>query len=99
MSCYCVCVFFFLMIRRPPRSTRTDTLLPYTTLFRSQATAGRAASIDDAEVAKFAAMAEAWWDPEGKFRPLHRFNPVRLAYIRDRLCGRFGRDQIGRAHV
>src|SRR3546814_11735435 len=57
-----------------------------------QATAGRAASIDDAEVAKFAAMAEAWWDPEGKFRPLHRFNPVRLAYIRDRLCGRFGRD-------
>lgn len=57
-----------------------------------QAAAGRAASIDDAEVAKFAAMAEAWWDPEGKFRPLHRFNPVRLAYIRDRLCGRFGRD-------
>src|SRR3546814_2146295 len=57
-----------------------------------QATAGRAASIDEAEVAKFAAMAEAWWDPEGKFRPLHRFNPVRLAYIRDRLCGRFGRD-------
>src|SRR3546814_17145828 len=35
----CVCIgfhfFFFLMIRRPPRSTRTDTLLPYTTLFRS----------------------------------------------------------------
>src|SRR3546814_14732858 len=29
------CVFFFLMIRRPPRSTRTDTLFPYTTLFRS----------------------------------------------------------------
>src|SRR3546814_16323482 len=35
-------VFFFLMIRRPPRSTRTDTLLPYTTLFRS-----RAASLPD----------------------------------------------------
>src|SRR3546814_4921835 len=31
----CSCVFFFLMIRRPPRSTRTDTLFPYTTLFRS----------------------------------------------------------------
>src|SRR3546814_15865623 len=31
----CYCVFFFLMIRRPPRSTRTDTLFPYTTLFRS----------------------------------------------------------------
>src|SRR3546814_6938060 len=39
MSCLCLCVlvslFFFLMIRRPPRSTRTDTLFPYTTLFRS----------------------------------------------------------------
>src|SRR3546814_19333171 len=33
--CYCMCVVFFLMIRRPPRSTRTDTLFPYTTLFRS----------------------------------------------------------------
>src|SRR3546814_15539405 len=33
---FCFCVFFFLMIRRPPRSTRTDTLFPYTTLFRSQ---------------------------------------------------------------
>src|SRR3546814_6179663 len=32
----CVVLFFFLMIRRPPRSTRTDTLFPYTTLFRSQ---------------------------------------------------------------
>src|SRR3546814_13163276 len=33
---YCLlCFFFFLMIRRPPRSTRTDTLFPYTTLFRS----------------------------------------------------------------
>src|SRR3546814_16639364 len=31
----CICFFFFLMIRRPPRSTRTDTLFPYTTLFRS----------------------------------------------------------------
>jgi len=51
-----------------------------------------AASVDEAEVAKFAAMAEAWWDPDGKFRPLHRFNPVRLAYIRDRLCERFARD-------
>src|SRR3546814_15949859 len=34
---FCVCMMFFLMIRRPPRSTRTDTLLPYTTLFRSRA--------------------------------------------------------------
>src|SRR3546814_16347199 len=34
-SLYIFCLFFFLMIRRPPRSTRTDTLFPYTTLFRS----------------------------------------------------------------
>ncbi len=51
-----------------------------------------AASVDPDEIAKFTAMAEAWWDPDGKFRPLHRFNPVRLEYIRDRLCGHFGRD-------
>lgn len=56
------------------------------------AAARGAASIDEAEVAKFAAMADAWWDPQGDFRPLHRFNPVRLAYIRDRLCQHFGRD-------
>src|SRR3546814_13248980 len=36
MSFHCCVCFFFLMIRRPPRSTRTDTLFPYTTLFRSQ---------------------------------------------------------------
>src|SRR3546814_14293514 len=37
ISSYCVSIFFFfLMIRRPPRSTRTDTLFPYTTLFRSE---------------------------------------------------------------
>jgi len=55
----------------------------------------RAGSVDAEEVAKFAAMAEAWWDPEGKFRPLHRFNPVRLTFIRDRLCSHFGRDPLG----
>nr|WP_245978320.1 bifunctional 2-polyprenyl-6-hydroxyphenol methylase/3-demethylubiquinol 3-O-methyltransferase UbiG [Stella humosa] len=37
-------------------------------------------------------MAEEWWDPNGKFRPLHRFNPVRLAWLRDRIAGQFGRD-------
>src|SRR3546814_2673384 len=37
-----MCFFFFLMIRRPPRSTRTDTLFPYTTLFRSAARARQA---------------------------------------------------------
>lgn len=52
-------------------------------------------TIDEAETAKFAAMAEEWWDPDGKFAPLHKFNPVRLAFLRDRICQRFGRDPLG----
>jgi 2-polyprenyl-6-hydroxyphenyl methylase/3-demethylubiquinone-9 3-methyltransferase len=44
------------------------------------------------EIARFSAMADAWWDPNGKFRPLHRLNPVRIAYIRDRVTEHFGRD-------
>ena len=49
-------------------------------------------TIDHQEVAKFTAMAEDWWNPHGKFKPLHKFNPVRLAYIRDKLCKQFDRD-------
>ena len=48
-------------------------------------------SIDPEEVAKFSAMAADWWDPSSKFAPLHKFNPARLTYIRDTLCGHFGR--------
>lgn len=48
-------------------------------------------SIDPAEVAKFAAMADDWWNPNGKFKPLHKFNPTRLQFIRDTACERFGR--------
>jgi 2-polyprenyl-6-hydroxyphenyl methylase/3-demethylubiquinone-9 3-methyltransferase len=53
-------------------------------------------TIDPAEVDKFARMAAEWWDPRGKFRPLHKFNPTRLAFIRDRVCARFGRDATAR---
>lgn len=49
-------------------------------------------TIDTDEVARFSAMADEWWDPTGKFKPLHRFNPIRLGYIRDRLCAHYGRD-------
>lgn len=49
-------------------------------------------TVNDAEIAKFTAMAEEWWDPKGKFKPLHKFNPVRLSYIRDNLVAHFGRD-------
>ena len=51
-----------------------------------------ATTINQAEIAKFTAMAEEWWDPKGKFKPLHKFNPVRLSYIRDNLVRHFGRD-------
>ncbi len=51
-------------------------------------------SVDPAEIARFAAMADEWWDPSGKFKPLHKFNPVRLGYIRDRIAQHFGRDPL-----
>jgi len=49
-------------------------------------------SIDPAEVERFSRIAAEWWDPKGKFAPLHKFNPVRLAFIRDHALRRFGRD-------
>jgi len=49
-------------------------------------------SIDPGEVAKFSAIAAEWWDPAGKFAPLHKFNPVRLAFIRGEAAAHFGRD-------
>ena len=50
-------------------------------------------TIDPDEIAKFAAMADEWWDPAGKFKPLHKFNPVRLAYIRDWALKHFNRQE------
>jgi len=50
-----------------------------------------AATVDPAEIARFEAIAAEWWDQDGKFRPLHRLNPVRLAWIRDRLIAHFAR--------
>jgi 2-polyprenyl-6-hydroxyphenyl methylase / 3-demethylubiquinone-9 3-methyltransferase len=49
-------------------------------------------SIDSAEIAKFEAMAAEWWDPNGKFKPLHMMNPVRLDYITRQIAAEFGRD-------
>ena len=66
-------------------------------------------SIDPADVARFSAQAALWWDAHGPFAPLHKFNPSRLAFVRDRVAERFGRNgrerapfrglKIGRAHV
>jgi len=54
-------------------------------------------TIDTDEVAKFEAMAAEWWDPNGKFKPLHKFNPVRLAFIRDQVAAHFGLDPAASA--
>lgn len=49
-------------------------------------------TVDAAEVAKFEAMAAEWWDPNGKFKPLHMLNPCRLDYITQQIAAEFGRD-------
>ncbi|PVA10868.1 bifunctional 3-demethylubiquinol 3-O-methyltransferase/2-polyprenyl-6-hydroxyphenol methylase [Pelagivirga sediminicola] len=54
-------------------------------------------TIDEGEVAKFQAMAEEWWDPAGKFKPLHMMNPCRLDYITRQIAAEFGRDLGGEA--
>ena len=51
-----------------------------------------ASSIDPKEVEQFSRIAAEWWDPKGKFAPLHKFNPVRLSFIRDQVQARFSRD-------
>jgi 2-polyprenyl-6-hydroxyphenyl methylase/3-demethylubiquinone-9 3-methyltransferase len=59
----------------------------------ASSTATPVSSIDPDEVARFSALAAEWWDPKGKFGVLHKFNPVRLAYIREKLCAHFGLDE------
>jgi 2-polyprenyl-6-hydroxyphenyl methylase/3-demethylubiquinone-9 3-methyltransferase len=53
------------------------------------------ASVDPAEIARFEAIAAEWWDAKGKFAPLHRFNPIRLAFLKDSLTRHFNRDPRG----
>jgi len=50
-------------------------------------------TVDAAEVERFSALAAEWWDPRGKMAVLHRFNPVRLGFIKAAACRRFGRDE------
>lgn len=51
-------------------------------------------TVDPAELEKFAQMAESWWNPQGDFRPLHKVNPTRIAFIRDSVAARLGRDPL-----
>ena len=46
-------------------------------------------SINKKEIEKFSKIAEEWWNPDGKFKPLHKFNPVRIKYIKDNIIKDF----------
>ena len=46
-------------------------------------------SVNKKEIDKFSKMAEEWWDPEGKFKPLHKFNPTRIKYIKENIINNF----------
>jgi 2-polyprenyl-6-hydroxyphenyl methylase/3-demethylubiquinone-9 3-methyltransferase len=51
-------------------------------------------TVDTAEIERFSRIAKEWWDPKGKFAPLHRLNPLRLGYIRDRAASHWERDPL-----
>ncbi|AQK93425.1 Ubiquinone biosynthesis O-methyltransferase mitochondrial [Zea mays] len=59
---------------------------------RSSGGGPTSSSLNPAEVAKFASIAETWWDSSGPFKPLHVMNPTRLSFIRSTLCRHFRRD-------
>ena len=46
-------------------------------------------TINKKEIEKFSKIAEEWWNPQGKFKPLHKFNPIRIRYIRDNIIDHF----------
>lgn len=52
-------------------------------------------TVDPAEIERFSRIAAEWWDPTGKFAPLHRLNPLRIGYIRDRAASHWQRDRLG----
>tara|TARA_B100001123_G_scaffold51952_1_gene54075 strand:+ start:51 stop:776 length:726 start_codon:yes stop_codon:yes gene_type:complete len=49
-------------------------------------------TVDKIEIEKFSKLAQDWWDPNGKFKPLHLFNPARIKFIKDKLINHFNRD-------
>jgi len=53
------------------------------------------ATLDPSEIERFSKLASEWWNPNGKFRPLHQIGPPRLSFIRDHACQHFGRDAKG----
>ena len=49
----------------------------------------KASTINKTEINKFDSLAAEWWNPEGKFKPLHKFNPIRIKYIKDNIIQHF----------
>ena len=45
----------------------------------------KTSTINKKEIEKFSRIAEEWWDPSGKFKPLHKFNPIRISYIKEKI--------------
>ena len=75
-----------------PQRTQNPSIQDPSAQAGSSATPG---NLDTAEVARFQALAKAWWDPAGKFRPLHQIGPARLTFVRDEIKRHFGRDGDG----
>ncbi len=69
-----------------PPVARIHTLYPTMEASPTPIPPDRGSSVDESEIARFSALAGEWWDTEGKFRPLHAINPIRIAYIRDHLA-------------
>ncbi|MGB0842329.1 MAG: bifunctional 2-polyprenyl-6-hydroxyphenol methylase/3-demethylubiquinol 3-O-methyltransferase UbiG, partial [Pseudoalteromonas shioyasakiensis] len=51
-------------------------------------------NVDNAEIAKFEAIAERWWDRDGEFKPLHEINPLRLDFVADKVGGLFDKETL-----
>ena len=49
----------------------------------------KTSTINKKEIEKFSRIAEEWWDPTGKFKPLHKFNPIRISYIKEKIICSF----------
>ena len=49
----------------------------------------KSSTVNKEEIEKFSKIAAEWWDPEGKYKPLHKFNPVRIGYIKEKIIDHF----------
>ena len=49
----------------------------------------KTSTINKKEIEKFSRIAEEWWDPTGKFKPLHKFNPIRISYLKEKIISSF----------